>query len=168
LSTSAGELVVAVLAVEEDAVVPEELLLVVVVVAGVLAALVLAAVDDVPEVLVVVVLAPRLWPKAWNTASMKDLKLVAGLALLRAALLPSLSPSLSCDCVAVVLWTALVPEVPAVPVGPELVVNPAGVNQLILLLPYAFTFIAIPFTRCAPVRGQREKMASWRLAGYGR
>ena len=48
-----------------------------------------------PEDVVVVLDAPSDCPKAWNTASMKDLKLVAAFAAPCEPWLPSLSPSLS-------------------------------------------------------------------------
>ena len=97
-----------------------------------------------PEEVVVVLAAPRVWPKAWKTASMKDLKLLAGFEAPCVARLPSLSPSLSCDDVLLTGPVALVP------------VTLYGVDPLAPTLPYAVTFIVIPFTRCAIDRAGRD------------
>ena len=77
-----------------------------------------------PEDVVVVLDAPSDCPKAWNTASMKDLKLVAAFAVPCEPWLPSLSPSLSCEAVLVTALVALVAVVVLVLLAPLAPVKP--------------------------------------------
>lgn len=144
------------LAVVAAGVLLEELLVTVVLGVEVVVVVVDAAAVELLAALLPVV-APRLWPNAWNTASMKALKLLAVLPAPRAAVLPSSSPSLSCDWAgaAAVDWTELV------------LFAPEAVNQLILLLPYALMFIAVPFSRCTATGALRTGTVSGRPTGCG-
>jgi hypothetical protein len=109
-----------------------------------------------PDELVVVLDAPSVWPKAWNTASMKVLKLLAGFAAPCDPRLASSSPSLSPDDACFTPLVAVLALVPLTPAGAALPFNPDCWYQLMPPLPYPLTFIFIPFTRCAIDRAGRD------------
>ena len=142
LATPGVELVEVVVTVVTGVLVPAGAL---VVTGAFAAAFVVALAAEAP---VEAALPAMVWPKAWKTASMTVL---IALSILPGpwAGAPAGGAAVGVDVGAV---AALLPAA-FVAVPP---LSPKGVNQFCPPLPYALTFIAIPFTLCAVDRAGRE------------